>query len=356
MAKARKKPAKKKSPPKTRAKKAAKPKMKKKAAPKKMKAAPKKRPALKKTKPASPPAVKKAPSPRAAAQASVMPAGPKPLAVPPIQPIVPEEHEVPRVRTGPGEVAPAFDLLPEWVDRSHLHEVMQSGGLAFTSPAAGFADHTEAQRLLSGCRPANTSLPAYFLICAKENGKVVGAMDCYAVGDVLVLLRSFAASEKRRDLHVLMYGCALGVARPAYVAMCIERPDFSGVESAGRLVLIGRGFAMSALPFAHQKMLFFLRRMGREYDPLSSGQELARIARAIKPLCPEAESAAEEISQKGVVPLVLMPSSPDRLERLRELRDASILLDLPAENLDGIFAELEEQYVRSRRDITPDAL
>lgn len=349
MAKAKKKPAKKKSPPKPKAKKAAKPKMKKKAAPKKMQ---RKAPPGKARKPAP----KKKAAVRAPAPAPVPQAGPKPLAVPPIQPIVPEEHEVPKVRAGPGEVVPAFDLLPEWVDRSHLHDVMQSEGLAFTSPAAGFADHTEAQRLLASCREANTSLPGYLIICAKEKDKVVGAMDGYVAGDTLVVLRSFSASEKKRDLHVLMYGCALGMAKPSYVALCTERPDFSGVESAGRLILIGRGFGMSALPFAHQRMLFFLRRMGKEYDPLSSGQELARVARAMKPLCAEVESAAEEISGKGVVPLVLMPSSPDRMERLRELRDASIMLDLPAEKLDAIFAELEEQYVRSRMDITPDTL
>jgi hypothetical protein len=271
--------------------------------------------------------------------------------------VVPEEHEVPKISVPLGTLAPALEMLPEWVDRAHLHGVLEEDGLIFSEPDAGSADYEEAHRLLSQCREANTSLPGYFVICAKDASKqMVGALDGYVKNDVLIILRSFTSSEKRRDVHVLMHSCALGMAKPTYVACCTEKPALNDSESAGKLIFIGRGVAMSAMPFTHQKMLFFIRRIGKEYDPLSSGAELAKVVAVMKPLCPEVEAAAAEIASKGVVPLVLMPSSPDRLERLRELRDAAIMLDLPADELDKIFESLREQYVQSRVDITPQAI
>lgn len=329
------KAAKKKAPPKMKARK---------AAPKVKKAAMVKKPVSARFAPTAPPMAP--PSPKAA-----------PLTLPPIQPVMPEEHEVPKIRAPPGALAPALDMLPEWLDRTHLHGVMEEDGLVFTQPDAGSPDYKEGQRMLSECREANTSLRGYFLICAKDAAKrVVGALDGYVVGDTLVILRSFTSSEKKRDVHVLMHGCALGMAKPTYVTCCIERPGLTDTGSAGKLVFIGRGVGMSAMPFTHQKMLFFIRRIGKEYDPLSSGEELAKVVAAMKPLCPEIAAAASEIASKGVVPLVLMPSSPDRLERLRELRDAAIMLDLPADALDKIFDMLKEQYVQSRIDITPPAI
>jgi hypothetical protein len=280
-----------------------------------------------------------------------------PFALPPIQPIMPQEHEVPKMRVPPGALAPALDLLPEWVDRAHLHGVIEEEGLVFTVPVAQSPDYLEAQRLLSNCRAAKTSLPGYLILCAKDGSRrMVGALDGYAKDGILVILRSFTSSEKKRDVHVLMHSCALGMAKPAYVACCTERPSLADTESAGKLVFIGRGIAMSALPFTHQKLLFFMRRIGKEYDPLSSGTELARVALAMKPLCPEIEAASSAIAAKGVVPLILLPSSPDRFERLRELKDAAIMLGLPAEALDAIFDTLREQYVQSRIDITPAAI
>lgn len=347
--KAPKKPAaKKKAPPKKImkvAKKKAPPKMKaRKAAPKMKKKAVVKRPASARFAPTAPPMAP--PSPKTA-----------PLTLPPIQPVMPEEHAVPKIRAPPGALAPALDLLPEWVDRTHLHGVMEEDGLVFTAPAAGSPDYAEAQRLLSNCREANTSLPGYLIVCARDSAKrMVGALDGYVKDDILIILRSFTNSEKKRDVHVLMHSCALGMAKPAYVACCTERPDLSDAESAGKLVFIGRGIAMSAMPFTGQKMLFFIRRIGKEYDPISSGEELAKVVGAMKPLCPDIAAAASEIASKGVVPLILMPSSPDRLERLRELKEAAIMLDLPADALDKIFDTLKEQYVQSRIDITPPAI
>ncbi len=295
-------------------------------------------------------------APHAAPPVSIPPAARSPIAVPPIQPIIAEEYNAPKMRAKPGELAPALDLLPEWVDRSHLHDVVQEDGLSFARPGTGSADYTGAQAMLSKCRTVDASLPGYFVICARGGGKLTGAMDACVAGGILVILRSFAVSDKKRDIHLLMHSCALGVVRPAYVACSIERPDFSDAESAGRMLFIGRGLGMAALPFAHQKMLFFLRRMGKEYDPLSSGEELGRIAAALKPLCPEMEAAAAEVASKGVVPLVLMPTSPDRLERLRELKDAAIMLDLPADKLDAILESLKIEYVLSRVDITPPGI
>jgi hypothetical protein len=280
-----------------------------------------------------------------------------PLTLPPIQPVMPQEHEVPKIRAPPGTLAPALELLPEWVDRSHLNGVVEDDGLVFTAPAAGSEDYKEAQRMLSNCRAANASLPGYLLICAKDrSGRISGALDGYVKDGILVILRSFTSSEKRRDMHVLLHSCALGMAKPAYVLCCTERPSFADTESAGKLVFIGRGIAMSALPFTHQTMLFFMRRIGKEYDPLSSGAELAKVALVMKPLCPEIEAAASVMSSKGVVPLILLPSSPDRLERLHELKDAAILLGLPADGLERIFDTLKERYVQSRIDITPAAI
>jgi hypothetical protein len=370
MAKAKKKPAPKKKAPAKKAKKAMKPQKKpgirKKAQGKIRKAgktAPKKKPPkkkftakkIRKAPPKRKPPVKKAKAPVKAAPPPLLPKS-APLAVPPIQPIVPEEHKIPKVRVPPGALVPAFDLLPEWVDRSHLHGVMQDYGLVFTAPGPGSADYTEAQELLSKCRKSRASMPGYFVVCAKQNDRLIGALDAYPSGDVLVVLRSFAASENKRDVHILMHCCALGMAKPAYVACCIERQDFASAESAGRMILMGRGLGMTALPFTHQKMLFFLRRIGREYDPLSSGPELVKVAAAMKPLCPEVAAAASGLASKGVVPLVLMPTSPDRMERLRELRDAAIMLGLQADKLDLIFETLKQQYVHLRIDITPAAV
>ncbi len=366
MAKAQKKPAKKKAPPKRKApaRKAQKPKIRKKPLLKKKparKALPKKKPLLKKK---APKAARAPQVPKAAKIAfpQIPPPQPKaaPLTLPPIQPVIPEEHAIPplpkSLKAGPGAVLPALDLLPEWVDRSHLHGVLEEGAVSFAIPKPDSLDFREAQRLLSKCREANTALPGYFLICAKQADRVTGAVDGYAMGGILIILRSFTSSDEKRDSHVLLHSCALGLAKPAYVVCCVERPDFTDPESAGKLIFIGRGLGMSAMPFSHARMLFFLRRMGKEYDPLSSGQELAKIAAAMKPLCPEVEAAASEIASKGVVPLVLMPTSPDRMERLRELRDAAIMLDLPAGQLDKIFEMLKLQYVQSRIDITPPAI
>ncbi|MDD5340136.1 MAG: hypothetical protein PHV13_02705 [Candidatus ainarchaeum sp.] len=360
MAKAKKKPAPKRKAPVRKAKKIPKSRIKKKAPPKvkpAKKAPLRKKPALKKK---APKKIVKAPS----AAKTAFPAAPEPraapLTLPPIQPVVPSEHEIPplpkSLGAGPGAVLPALDLLPEWVDRSHLHGVLEEGAVSFAMPKPDSLDFKEGQRLLSKCREANTALPGYFLICAKQADRVAGAIDGYAIGDILIILRSFTSSDEKRDSHMLLHSCALGMAKPSYVACCVERPDFSDAESAGKLIFIGRGLGMSALPFSHPKMLFFMRRVGREYDPLSSGQELAKIAAAMKPLCPEVQAAASEIASKGVVPLVLMPSSPDRMERLRELRDAAIMLDLPAAELDKIFEALKLRYVQSRVDITPPAI
>jgi hypothetical protein len=185
---------------------------------------------------------------------------------------------------------------------------------------------------------------------------MIGAMDGYMLPEnILVICRSFAKADDVRETHILLYSAALSGKVPDYVVFSTALCGISA-ELAGRLILLGRGFGMSAMPLNHPSSIFFVRRVRRELDPISSGAELAKVLRALAPLDDSLLQLAAGFEKKGTVPLIPLPSSPDNREHLHELRDVVASLSLPAEQLQPVLDSLRTEYVLGRKDITPNAL
>ncbi len=248
-------------------------------------------------------------------------------------------------------------MLPDWEDRLRLRRTIFEDGLEFFEAGKGSAEANEAYIMLNQShKTAHSDLHDYLLICAKDrSGKIVGAMDGHALGDTLVIGRSFSASTKTRELHILLYAAALAGRNPSFVVTYTKLGDFS-IDTAGRLILFGRGMGMSAIPLKTTHLIF-VRRMRKELDPISSGPEIAAILEKLK-IFGELDLDAHigEFSSKSVVPLIPLPLSPDSREHLHELRDVVNSLGLPAGQLEAVMATLRADYVSGRKDITPQAL
>ncbi len=312
---------------------------------------------------AQPPIVPVPPAPPAQPKI-ILVAEKKPVSVAPPKPETPPEPTPPvpfdnKAAGGPlaVELSPALDMLPGWEDRLRLRRAIFEDGLKFFSLSRSSPEYTEATSLLAPCGREAKAIQGYFMVCAKDrSGAMIGAMDGYMLPEnVLVICRSFAKSDNVRETHILLYSAALSGKAPDYVVFSTALCGISA-ELAGRLILLGRGFGMSAMPLNHPSSIFFLRRMRNEIDPISSGAELGKVLRALAPLDQSLQNIAAEFEKKGMVPLIPLPASPDNREHLHELRDLVASLNLPSEQLQPVLDSLRTEYVLGRKDITPNAL
>jgi len=310
--------------------------------------------------PAMPPA--NVPPAQKAVAAAAPPAQPVAKPAPPMQPVPPSPPphiDASRHDDGPLAVplTPALDMLPEWEDRLRLRRAIFEEGLAFFSLARGCPEYHEAMIALSKSgKDAHEGAQGYFIVCMKDrSGKMVGAMDGHMLENgVMAIGRSSVKAEKRREMHILLYSAALFGHQPAYILFSTKKIALS-VDFASRLILLGRGFGFSALPLQKPDMLYFIRRVKRELDPIATGQELAKALSSAKALI-GLEKEAEGLEAKGVVPLIPLPASPDSREHLHELRDVVLGLGISAPDLDAILESLREDYVHQRKDMTPELL
>lgn len=298
-------------------------------------------------------AVPKIPAPPAPPQISQLPVAPM---APPPRP-APQLQSVNPLQPAPGQLNPALELLPEWTDRERMRRVMAEETLSFFSIANGAPEYNEALRLLK--KQAKRGSPGYFLVCAKDgSGKVVGALEGHLAesGNMRLLVIEGAAirHDNAWNLHILMHGAALALNKPTHV-LCFTDSGISDQDSAGKLILLGRGLGMWAVPLA-QPGLFFMRRVGKDYDPMTTGSELVQVFNAAKVCGLNLDKTIAEFSAKGAVALVMLPNSPDRREHLHELKEMVSALGLPADKLDALLEILRERYVLERMDITPAAL
>ncbi len=305
-----------------------------------------------------PPKPEEPKKPAEAAPKTMAPLPSVPQATPERKPQPPEELPPPKAPVnGLHPIQPAFDMLPDWEDRLRLRRAVFEDGLEFFEAGKGSAESNEAYLMLNQSHKApHSDLHDYFLICVKDRaGKMVGAIDGHAMGDLLVIGRSCSASPKTREIHILLYAAALAGKNPSYVATYTKLGDFS-MDTAGRLILFGRGMGMSAIPLKTSHLVF-LRRLGKELDPISNGAEIAGVLERLKVFGElELDAHISEFSSKSVVPLIPLPLSPDSREHLHELRDVVSALAIPAGQLDAVMATLRADYVSGRKDITPAAL
>jgi hypothetical protein len=252
----------------------------------------------------------------------------------------------------------ALETLPEWEDRGRLKRVIFEDGLAFFALSNVSPEFTEANSLLSQSKHPAIDAPGHFIVCVKDRGgKIVGALDGHLLSEnTLWIDRSCVLDDKKRELHILLYCAALSGKSVSFV-LCSADKEPPSVQSAGKFILFGRGFGMSAIPFNHPKSVYFVRRVGKELYPLSTGQEIAKVLGELVRLGDHSlEPVAADFANKESVALVPLPTSPDSREHLHELRDFFVALGLPTGNLQAIMDELRVQYVTGRTDITPQSI
>jgi len=337
--------------PSKRASKAHKPKRKPAKRPAKRKPEPKKKPkAAKRSRPKKPEAVPGPPS-----------ALPKEKSVglsiaPPLYPREPQPLPPPKPGLSP-EITINLDTLPAWEDRLRLRRTMFEDGLKFYLVGKGSPESEQASSLLSSCKKdSQPKKPGYFMVCAKgRDGKIAGAMDGHALeGGIVSICRSYAKDRKIRDLHILLYAAAL-TGRGAKYAVFSTAVCPLSYELAGKLILLGRGFGMSALPIDHPKSIFFIRKVGNELEPSASGEELADVLRTLVLLEPSLAHKAGELAQQESVTLISLPLSPDSREHLHELRELADSLHLEGETK-SVLDDLRDDYIVARKDVTPESL
>ena len=269
------------------------------------------------------------------------------------KPITPETgslpvQKIPEMKTG-SSIQPAFDLLPPWESKSVLNDFYVEEGIAFVK--------SESQSFLakSGKNP-DDSVHGYFLIEAKKGKETVGAIDGFALNEVLVITRSRASGEKKRELHSLLFCAALAFSirnmKPKAVLFSSPRSRFSE-DVAGKLMFLGRSAGMQAL--SNPDMHLFIRRLGKEHDMIADGKELAALLKGASPAF-KFDKMISELEKKGPVPLVPLPISPDTSGRLHELEDSVPALGYETSEMGKIIEKLKEEYVYDRKDITPESL
>ncbi|MEW6721938.1 MAG: hypothetical protein AB1324_01610 [Candidatus Micrarchaeota archaeon] len=255
------------------------------------------------------------------------------------------------------EINPALEKLPEWEDRGRLRRAVFEGGLKFFSLSRVSSDFPEALSLLSKSRPPATGIRGHFIICARDrSGGMAGAIDGHMLAeDIMYIDRISIRNGRRRELCILLFAAALAIKGAPYVLCTAEAPALTE-GLAGKMILFGRGFGMLAIPSGHATLAVFVRRTGRELDPISSGAELARLLGCLKEFDPSFESIAAGISRKAEIALIPLPTSPDSREHLHELMDAVKMLGLKQEGIGPLIEDLKRRYVLAREDITPDAI
>lgn len=275
---------------------------------------------------------------------------------PPLYPKEPQPLPPPK----PGlssEITINLDTLPAWEDRLRLRRTMFEDGLKFYLVGKGSPESDEASALLSACKKDSQSKkPGYFMVCVKgRNGRIAGAMDGHALdGGIVSICRSYAKDRKVRDLHILLYAAALTGRGAKYTVFSTAVCPLS-YELAGKFILLGRGFGMSALPIDHPKSIFFIRKVGNELEPSASGEELADVLRTLVLLEPSLAHKAGELAQQESVILLSLPLSPDSREHLHELRELADSLHLEGETK-AVLDSLRDDYIVARKDVTPETL
>jgi hypothetical protein len=124
---------------------------------------------------------------------------------------------------------------------------------------------------------------------------------------------------------------------------------------AGKLLFLGRNAGMKGIAVDHLDMLFFIRRVGKEYDLIADGKELSVLLGSVGMVF-KLNGVISEMEKKGAVPLIPLPTSPDSRSRLHELEDAVAAFGLEAGDMAKIMEKLKEEYVYDRKDITPESM
>ncbi len=269
---------------------------------------------------------------------------PKPLSE---GPITPESKE----KSPKSGIQPAFDLLPPWESKSVLSDFFSEEEIVFGLQNA----KSDASAFLAKSGEVDQSLPGYFLIEAREGKEIVGAIDAFYMQGTLVIMRCRATGERKRELHSLLYCAALSVSRDSKTVLFSSPRSAFSEETAGRLIFLGRSAGMQGIPPNHSDTIFFIRRLGKEYDLAADGKELAALLRSVGTIFKPA-AVIDELEKKGAVQLIPLPTSPDSSGRLHELEDVVPALGIEAKEMAGLLEKLKEDYVYDRKDITPESL
>ncbi len=258
-----------------------------------------------------------------------------------VQPIAPPE------KLPEGALSPNYALLPDWEDCERLKRFVVEAGLSFY-----LINKTSSEfKLTSSMLKGKLDLPNHFVICAKDrSGKIIGAIDGHMINNTLVVNHSHAEGNNKRELHILLYSVALP-AKVEYV-VCYSKIDELTVESAGSLILLGRGFGMSAIAFGQE--VLFVRRVKKELDPIATGAEISALLKELDD--PQLSAKSSDFEKKTIVPLTPLPISPDRREHLHEIRDVVELLKISPGKIDKVMDALKDDYVLGRMDLTPEDL
>ena len=260
---------------------------------------------------------------------------------------------------GAAKPGPDPDNLPPWEDRQRLKDEIASENISFSL----VDPHSPTYRTALGFLP-EPSVPhqkregSIFVYGAYgPEGNLIGAIEACEMEDTLIILRSRAGGQmKRRDMHLLLYSCALTHSRAKNTIYACAKSEVDE-ELAGLFVLLGRGFGMAAIPIAHSSILFFLRRSGREYDFLISGPELSKMLSPLQAFFGQSMQPTLEALEKTIaVALIPLPLSPDVGEHLRDIKEAVSSLSLPTKDLEPLLDGLRTEYVDNRKDITPETL
>ncbi len=289
-------------------------------------------------------------------QLQLIPEPKKPISAPAPLPV----PSAPSIPSKPGPVNPDLSLLPAWEDKSRLNESILEEGFAFALLEDGSPSHNAALAFINEKKRIETgkSAGAQMVVdCHDKKGELVASMLFYCLPDLVFIAGSrIMCEDRKRELHLLMYAAALTCVRPKNVMYATERKDVSE-DMAGRFILLGRGYGMSAIPINHPSALFFLRRVGREYDFLISGPELAKILENLKAFFGSSlETFIADMDKTIAVALVQLPLSPDAGEHLHEIQDAAAALSIPAEEIGPIIEMLKTDYILYRKDIIPEYL
>lgn len=286
------------------------------------------------------------------------PAEQKPAKEEPIKPIMskpqtqePEPAQIQKPSAPGTIIEPSLAFMPPWQDKERLSSFIADEGVKLTAGQPG----SEASAFLSmSGRKVDEGLPGYFIVQAADGGGMIGAIDGYAIQDLVVLMRARVSGKSRRELHSLLFCAAMTLAgKPKAALYLCPRVPFSE-EIAGKLLFLGRREGMQAVPTNHLETLFFIRRFGKEYDLVADGKEISSLLRKAVAIV-KFDGVIDEIEKKETIALIQLPMSPDSRNRLRELQDAVAALGLEAPNLASVIDKLMETYVYDRKDVTPES-
>jgi hypothetical protein len=262
----------------------------------------------------------------------------------------------------PGRIIPDLNLLPAWEDKSRLNEAIAEEGFEFALLEPNSQGYKTALKFISEKKkipgPGKPSTGEMLVDCHDKDGNLAASMLFYSLPDDITYIAGsrILCQDRKRELHLLIYAAALGCARAKNIVYASEKKDVSE-DMAGRFILLGRGYGMSAMPVNHPSMLFFLRRIGREYDFLISGPEISKIMEGLRVFFGSSlDPIIGNMNKTIAAALVQLPLSPDAGEHLHEIQDAAAALSIPAEEIEPMIEVLRTDYIQHRKDIIPEYL